>query len=283
MKIQKVGIFGCGQMGSGIAQVCSQSGYPVLVSENNQDLLRKGLDSIEIALERNVKKALITQPEKDSILGRITGTINTDDFQVCDLVIEATPEDMELKKKIFSSLDRVCYPHTILATNTSSLPVSEIASATKRPENVLGLHFFNPAPRLELVEIIRTNDTSETTFKTANEFIKSLGKTAVMVRDTTGFIVNRLMASQVLNAIRMVESNIATRDDIDTAMTLGLNHPVGPLALADLIGLDTLLNIINNIHQNLGDDQYAAPELLKQLVSDGNLGRKTGRGFYEYS
>jgi 3-hydroxybutyryl-CoA dehydrogenase len=282
MKIRKVGVVGCGQMGGGIAQVCAQSGYDVLVSENNQELLQKGLSNIAASLDRSVKKQIITPVEKDSVLNRITGTTNTGDFKDCDLVIEAVLEELETKKSIFSKLDKICPPHTILATNTSSLPVQEIAGATIRPDKVLGLHFFNPVPVLKLIEIIRTAATSEATMEAGKDFGKSLGKTIVIVRDSPGFIVNRLMAPQILNAIRMFESGTATREDIDTAMTLGLNHPVGPFALADLIGLDTLLTIADSIYQKLGDKQYAAPELLKKLVAEGHLGRKTGQGFCKY-
>jgi 3-hydroxybutyryl-CoA dehydrogenase len=282
VKIQKVGIIGCGQMGSGIAQVCAQSGYSVLVSENSQELLQKGLAAITASLDRSVKKANITRPERDSALARITGTTNTEDFHDRDLVIEAVIEEMDLKKQVFSMLDKICPPDTLLATNTSSLPVSEIAKVTRRPDKVLGLHFFNPVPTLKLMEIVEASTTSEATMEAGVEFGKSLGKTVVIVQDSPGFIVNRLMTPQILNAIRMVESGIATKEDIDTAMTLGLNHPLGPIALADLIGLDTLLTIANSIYNGLGDKHYAAPETLKKLVAAGHLGRKTRRGFYEY-
>jgi 3-hydroxybutyryl-CoA dehydrogenase len=282
MKILKVGIIGCGRMGSGIVQVCAQSGYNVLVSENSHELLQKGLANITASLDRSVKKREMTLQEKDAILTRITGTTNTEDFHDCDLVIEAIVEKLDLKKSVFSRLDKICLPHAILATNTSSLPVKEIAAATKRPNKVLGLHFFNPVPALKLMEIVRAETTSEATIKAGKKFGESLGKTVVIVQDSPGFIVNRLMTPQILNAIRMVESGIANREDIDTAMTLGLNHPIGPLALADLVGLDTLLNIANSIRQKLGDNQYEAPELLQKLVAVGYLGRKTGRGFYKY-
>jgi 3-hydroxybutyryl-CoA dehydrogenase len=282
VKIQKVGIIGCGQMGSGIAQVCAQSGYLVLVSENSQELLQQGLAAITASLDRSVKKANITRPERDSALARITGTTNTEDFHDRDLVIEAVIEEMDLKKQVFSMLDKICPPDTLLATNTSSLPVSEIAKVTRRPDKVLGLHFFNPVPTLKLMEIVEASTTSEATMEAGVEFGKSLGKTVVIVQDSPGFIVNRLMTPQILNAIRMVESGIATKEDIDTAMTLGLNHPLGPIALADLIGLDTLLTISNSIYNGLGDKHYAAPETLKKLVAAGHLGRKTRRGFYEY-
>jgi 3-hydroxybutyryl-CoA dehydrogenase len=282
VEIRKVGIVGCGQMGGGIAQVCAQSGYTVLVSENNRELLQKGLGNIAASLDRSIKKQNMTPREKDPIIARISGTTNIGDFQDCDLAIEAVVEELETKKHIFSRLDKVCPPHSLLATNTSSLPVIEMAKATNRPAKVLGLHFFNPVPVLKLMEIIRAAATSEATLEAGKEFGKSLGKTVVVVQDSPGFIVNRLMTPQILNAIQMFESDIATKEDIDTAMTLGLNHPVGPFALADLIGLDTLLTIADSIYQKLGDKQYAAPELLKKLVSAGHLGCKTGHGFYEY-
>jgi 3-hydroxybutyryl-CoA dehydrogenase len=283
MKIQKVGVVGCGQMGGGIAQVCAQAGYAVTVSENNGELLKKGLGNIAASLDKSIRKQSITHLEKDAILTRISGTVKTDDFKDCDIVIEAVVEEMVIKKSVFSNLDTVCKPHTILATNTSSLPVKEIADATRRPDKVLGLHFFNPVPSLKLMEIIWTATTSKATLEAGRDFGKSLGKTVVTVQDSPGFIVNRLMTPQILNAIRMCESGIATKEDIDMAMTLGLNHPVGPFALADFIGLDTLLAIAESIYQRLGDTQYLAPELLRKLVSAGHLGRKTGRGFYEYT
>ena len=282
MKIRKVGIVGCGQMGSGIAHVCARSGYTVLVSENGRELLDKGLANIATSLDKGVRKQNITPQEKDVILTRISGTTNNNDFWDCDLIIEAVIEKLDLKKDIFLQLDNICSPDTLLTTNTSSFQVSEIATITKRPDRVLGLHFFNPVLVLKLIEIVKTPATSETTLQTAKEFGASLGKTVVVVEDSPGFIVNRLMTPQILNAILLVESGIATREDIDTAMSLGLNHPIGPLALADLIGLDTLLTIADNIHRKSGEKQYAAPAMLKKLVAEGRLGRKTGSGFYDY-
>ena len=282
MEIRKVGVVGCGQMGGGIAQVCAQSGYAVLVSEANDELLQKGLAAIKSSLDRGVQKEKITQQDRDAALSRIRGTINVREFGDCDLVIEAALENLELKKKIFGEMDKVCPGHTILATNTSCLSVIDIAAATKRPDKVMGMHFFNPAPTMKLLEIVRTTATSEETFETGRQFGRSLGKTVVIAQDSPGFIVNRLMTPQILNAIRMVEAGIATKEDIDTGMTLGLNYPMGPLALADLIGLDTLLSIANGIYDKLGDNQYAAPKLLKDMVANGRLGRKTGMGFYEY-
>ncbi len=282
MEIRKVGVVGCGQMGGGIAQVCAQSGYTVIVSEISDDLLRRGLASIESSLDRNVKKERITRQDRDTAIARIRGTTDTGDFSDCDLVIEAAVENLDLKKKIFKEIDRLCPKHTILATNTSSLLISDIAAVTGRKDKVLGMHFFNPVPAMKLIEIVRADATSDETFDTGKKFCQSLGKTVVTVQDSPGFIVNRLMTTQILGAVHLLESGIATKEDIDTGMTLGLNHPMGPLAVADLIGLDTLLVIADSIYRKLGDKQYAAPELLKQMVTDGRLGRKTGRGFYEY-
>ncbi len=281
-EIRKVGVVGCGQMGGGITQVCAQSGYPVAVSEINDELLQRGLASIDASLTKSVQKEKITQQDKDTTMTRIKGTTDITDFGDCDLVIEAAVENLDLKKKIFGEMDKVCREHTILATNTSCLSITGMAKATKRPEKVLGMHFFNPVPVMKLLEIVRTAKTSEETLDTAKKFGQSLGKTIVIVQDSPGFIVNRLMAPQILNAIRMLESGIATKEDIDTGMTLGLNYPMGPLALADLVGLDTLLFIANGIYDEFREAQYAAPTLLKEMVADGRLGRKTGKGFYEY-
>ncbi len=282
MEIKKVGVVGCGQMGSGIAQVSAQAGYEVTVSEINDELLKKGLAAIASSLDRSVKKQRITAPDRNAILGRLKGTTDTGDFRECDLVIEAAVENLELKKKIFSEIDRVCPERTILATNTSCLSVSDMAAATGRPEKVLGMHFFNPVPVMTLLEIIRTPATGEPTLETAKKFGESLGKTYVVVEDSPGFIVNRLITPQIINAIRMLESGITTARDIDTAMSLGLNYPMGPLALADLIGLDTFLFIADGIYDKLHDESYAAPALLKDMVAAGQLGRKTGKGFFEY-
>jgi len=283
MDIRKIGVVGCGQMGGGIAQVCARAGYEVVVSEINEELLKKGLGKIQSALDRNVQKERMTQAERDATLARLKGTTDTSDFSTCDLVIEAAVENLELKKKIFGELDKVCPERAILATNTSCLSVTEMAGVTGRPDRVLGMHFFNPVPVMTLLEIVRTEATSEATLDTARQLGEKLGKTYVIIPDSPGFIVNRLITPQIMNAIRMVESGISTPKDIDTAMTLGVNYPMGPLALADLIGLDTVLFIANGIYDKLKDEQYAAPELLKKMVESGQLGRKTGKGFYEYN
>jgi len=283
MEIKKVGVVGCGLMGRGIVQVCAQAGFPVVVSEVNDELLQKGLSAIEASLDRSVQKGKLTQQEKDATLSRIRGTTDIGEFGDCDLIIEAAAENLDLKKQIFRELDGICPAHTILATNTSSLPVSDIAASTKRPAKVLGMHFFNPVPVMKLLEMVRTEATSEETFSAAKYFGQSLDKTIVVAKDSPGFIVNRLLAPQILNAIQMLESGIATKEDIDTGMTLGLNYPMGPLTLADFIGLDTLLSIADSIYDKLRDAQYAAPALLKDMVANGHLGRKTGKGFYDYT
>ena len=274
---------GCGLMGRGIVQVCAQAGFPVVVSEVNDELLQKGLSAIEASLDRSLQKGKLTPQEKDATLSRIKGTTDIGEFGDCDLIIEAAAENLDLKKQIFRELDGICPAHTILATNTSSLPVSDIAASTKRPAKVLGMHFFNPVPVMKLLEMVRTEATSEETFNAAKYFGQSLDKTIVVAKDSPGFIVNRLLAPQILNAIQMLESGIATKEDIDTGMTLGLNYPMGPLTLADFIGLDTLLSIADSIYDKLRDAQYAAPALLKNMVANGNLGRKTGKGFYDYT
>lgn len=282
MEIKQVGVVGCGQMGSGIAQVCAQSGYEVIVSEVNEALLNKGLAAINSSLTRAVEKERITAKDKEAILSRIKGTTSLKDFSGCDLVIEAAMENLELKKKIFAELDSVCPKHAILATNTSCLSITEMAMTTKRPDKVLGMHFFNPPPAMKLLEMSRTITTSEKTLETGRSFGQSLGKTVIVAPDAPGFIVNRLMVPQVFNAIRMLESGMATREDIDAGMTLGLNHPIGPLAMADLVGLDTFCYIGNAMYDELKDPQYAPPVLLKKMVAAGWLGRKSGKGFYDY-
>jgi 3-hydroxybutyryl-CoA dehydrogenase len=282
MEIRKVGVVGCGQMGSGIAQVCAQSGYQVLISEIDKERLKAGLAAIKTSLDRGVRKEKITPADRDTTLNNILGTTDTSQFADRDLVIEAAIENLELKKRIFSDMDKICPEQAILASNTSCLSVTDMAQATGRPERVLGLHFFNPVPAMKLLEIIWTESTSKETLDTGRAFGESLGKSIVTMKDSPGFITNRLAAPQILNAIRIVETGDTTIEDIDTAMTLGLNHPLGPLALADFIGLDTVLFIADSIYDRLREPQYAAPELLKKMVAEGRLGRKTGRGFYQY-
>ncbi len=283
MKVRKVGVVGCGLMGSGITQVCAQSGYRVVVSETNDEFLNKGLASIRSTLTEDVARGKLSPQGKDSILVRIKGTTNTRDFSDCDLIIEAASENMDFKKKIFVELDRICREDTILATNTSSLSVIDMAMVTTKPDKVLGLHFFNPVRVMSLVEVVRTIVTSDETVEIGKTFSESLGKSVVIVKDTPGFIVNSLLIPFLLNAICMLEADIASKEDIDTAINLGLNHPMGPLMLSDLMGLDTLLLVADAQYEQSKDPKYWAPPLLRKMVTAGWLGRKTGKGFYEYA
>lgn len=282
MEIKKVGVVGCGLMGSGITQVCAQSGYQVVVSEANDELLNKGLVSISNFLTKGVEKGKISQQDKETTLGRIKGTTDMNNFSGCDLVIEAITENMDLKKKVFAELDRICSPHAILASNTSALSIIEMAAATRRTEKVLGLHFMNPVPIMPLLEIVQTIATSNETLETSKKFGKSLGKTIVVAKDTPGFIVNRLHVPYILNAIRLLEAGIATREDIDASIKLGLNYPMGPLTLTDFLGNDTLYYIACDMYEKLKDPQYAPPILLQKMIAAGWYGRKSGKGFYEY-
>ena len=283
MEINKVGVVGCGQMGSGITQVCAQAGYQVIVSEINSELLNKGLAFIDSRLGRDVEKDRLSPQDKENILNRIKGTTNKGDFADCDLVIEAAIESMDLKKKIFAELDRTCPKDAILATNTSCLSIIDMAMATSRPDKVLGLHFMHPVPVMKLLEIIKTIATSNETLETGQAFGKSLGKTIVTAPDTPGFIVNRLLIPYLLNAIRMLDIGVATKEDIDAGISMGLNHPMGPLTLADLIGNDTVFFVANALYDELREPQYAPPSLLRKMVTAGWLGRKTEKGFYEYN
>jgi 3-hydroxybutyryl-CoA dehydrogenase len=280
MEIKKVGVVGAGIMGAGIAQVAAQSGYEVVVSEINDEFLKKGLGTVDHFLSRAVDKERITADAKDEIMGRITGTTDPQDFKDCDLVVEAAIENLELKKQIFEELDEICPPHALLTSNTSSMTITEMAAVTDRMDKVAGLHFFNPVPVMRLVEIVTTIVSSEETVETLTEFSESLGKTVVIAKDTPGFIVNRLLIPYLLNAIRLYEAGLASIEDIDTAIELGLNHPMGPFRLLDILGNDTTLFIAENMFNEFKDPMYAAPVLLKRMVSAGILGRKSGRGFY---
>jgi 3-hydroxybutyryl-CoA dehydrogenase len=280
VEIKKVGVVGAGIMGAGIVQVCAQSGYQVVVSEINDALLRKGLGTVDKFLGRAVEKEKMTAAEKDEVMRRIKGTTDVKDFKDCDLMIEAAIENLELKKQIFKQLDEICPSHALLTSNTSSMTVTEMAAATKRMDKVAGLHFFNPVPLMRLVEIVTTIVSSEETVKTLREFSESLGKTVVTAKDTPGFIVNRLLIPYLLHAIRLYESGLASVQDIDTAIELGLNHPMGPFRLLDILGNDTTLFIADNMFNEFKDGVYAAPVLLRRMVAAGILGRKSGRGFY---
>ncbi len=280
MEIKKVGVVGAGIMGAGIVQVCAQSGYQVVVSEINEELLQKGMGTVDFFLGKAVQKEKITAKDKDEIRGRIQATTDTKDFKDCDLVVEAIIENLDLKKKVFKQLDDICAPHALLTSNTSSMTIIEMAAATKRMDKVAGLHFFNPVPVMRLLEIVKTITTSEETLETLRKFSESLGKTVVLAKDTPGFIVNRLLIPYLLDAIQIYESGLASIEDIDTAIELGLNHPMGPFRLLDILGNDTTLSIAENMFNEYKDDRYAAPVLLRRMVSAGILGRKSGRGFY---
>jgi 3-hydroxybutyryl-CoA dehydrogenase len=283
MGLEIIGIVGCGLMGSGIAEVCARAGYKVVVREISGELLQKGLGRIQESLAKAVARGKIVQEQADQALAHIQGTLKLADLADCDLVVEAAIENMDIKKEIFAYLDDILPPHAILASNTSSLCITEMASVTGRGEKVLGIHFFNPVPVMPLIEFVRTILTSEQTMEIAHQFGASLGKTMVTAKDTPGFIVNRLLIPYILDAVRIYEEGLATKEDIDTAIKLGLNHPMGPLTLLDFVGLDTSLFIADAMYQEYKDHRYAAPPLLRRMVLAGHLGRKSGRGFYDYT
>jgi 3-hydroxybutyryl-CoA dehydrogenase len=283
MAIKKVGVIGCGLMGSGITQVSAQAGYETVVREANDELLSKGLGKIGKVLGRAVEKEKLTQEQMDEILSRITGTVELEDFKGCDLVIEAVTEDLALKQDLFKILDGITSPEAIFASNTSSLKVVDMAKATKRPDKFIGLHFFNPVPIMKLVEVVRTPETSDEAFNAGLEFTKSLNKIPVACKDTTGFVVNRLLIPYLLDAIRALEADVASVEDIDNGMKLGCGYPMGPLTLLDFVGLDTTLYISKIMHKEFGLPQYAPPPLLEKMVSEGKMGKKAGKGFYDYS
>ncbi len=282
MTIRKVGVVGCGLMGGGIAQTCAQSGYETVVREVNQELLDKGLARINGAWDMLVSKDKITQGQADEYRSRLHGTLDLEDFADCDLLIEAVIENMEEKLRLFPALDHIMKPEALLLTNTSSLNVTQMGAVTKRPDRVCGLHFFNPAPVMKLVEIVRTISTSDETVEQVRQFALSLGKTPVIAKDTAGFIVNFLLIPYLLAAIRMLENGMASRDDIDTAMKLGCGYPMGPFTLLDYVGLDTTMWAAEAIYEEYKDPLYAPPPLLRRMVQSGMFGKKSGRGFYDY-
>lgn len=282
VSIQKVMVIGAGQMGSGIAQVCAQAGYDVTLNDLKGEFVERGLSSIGKNLARAVEKGRMSADEKDLVTGRLRSSTDLQDAKGVDLVIEAAVENMDIKKTIFAQLDEIAPEHTILATNTSSLPITEIAAATNRPQQVIGMHFMNPVPVMKLVEIIRGLATTDEVYASIEDMTNKLHKTPVEVEDFPGFVANRILMPMINEAVYTLYEGVASKEDIDSVMKLGMNHPMGPLTLADFIGLDTCLYIMETLHEGFGDDKYRPCPLLRKYVKAGWLGRKTGRGFYEY-
>jgi 3-hydroxybutyryl-CoA dehydrogenase len=280
--VRTVGIIGCGLMGSGIAETVARAGQTVVFLEASEELVERGRNRIETSTLRAVERGRLETAERDTLLGRISGTTDVHELADVDLVIEAATEDHDTKVGMFRRLDEVTKPEVILASNTSSIPIADLGAATSRPDKVLGMHFFNPVPVMGLIELVRAISTSEDTVEFGRAYGVALGKTTVESRDRAGFIVNALLIPYLNGAIRMLEDGFATREDIDTAIHLGLNHPMGPLQLIDLIGLDTHLFIANVLFEEFKEPTFAPPPLLRRMVTAGRLGRKVGRGFYDY-
>ena len=282
MGINKIAVLGAGQMGNGITQVAACAGYDVLMIDIKQEYVDRGIAAIEKSLAKLVSKDRMTQEDADASRARISLSIDRGVCSDCDLVIEAVPEILDLKVSIFQELDEICKPETILASNTSSISISTIAESTNRPDKVIGMHFMNPVPIMKLVEIINGKDTTEETNAAVIEASAKMGKTALSCNDSPGFISNRILCPMLNEAILTLQEGVAQPEAIDGIMKLGMNHPIGPLALSDLIGLDTVLHIMNVLHEGMADDKYAPAPLLIQMVEEGKLGRKSGQGFYTY-
>lgn len=282
MDVKKVMVIGAGQMGSGIAQVCAMAGYEVVLQDLKDEFLERGIGGITKNLQRQVDKERMTADDKDATLSRLTTSTDINSAKDVDLVIEAAVENMEIKSKIFKQLDEIAPEHAILSTNTSSLPITEIAAATNRPEKVIGMHFMNPVPVMKLVEIIRGLATTDEVYQSIEYMTKKLNKVPVEVNDFPGFVSNRILMPMINEAIYTVYEGVATPEAVDEVMKLGMNHPMGPLTLADFIGLDTCLYIMEVLHEGFGDDKYRPCPLLRKYVKAGWLGRKSGRGFYNY-